>query len=76
MTDANSIPRYAPPTPAELAAMFGEGAPAERPCGQCGHACYVGALLVCCFERDKLGVMGEVYEVQPEQEGCRDWESV
>ena len=36
MTDADATPRYAPPTPAELAAMFAEPTPAEALDG-CAH---------------------------------------
>lgn len=67
----DSIPRYAqpmdPPTPA-------------RRHENCGHSCEIelapiGWVLLCCCERDKVGRLGEVYEIDdPSAEGCKDWE--
>lgn len=65
--DAAGIPRYAEPTDPP--------APA-RTCGGCAHACELGKVLACCFERDKVGTLGELYEVMPDDEAwaCDDWE--
>lgn len=71
MVNADSIPRYAEPTWDELAY---DEQPARGACWNCDHMIEVKlegkTHCLCIQDRD------DVFEVDPDLRGCRDWEQL
>lgn len=65
----DGIPRYEQPMDARRP---------DRSCANCGHGCELSIAFLCCFERDKIGRLGDVYVIEDPEgtEACRDWEEL